>query len=270
MDDTRVLVDIGANLTHDSFDPDRDEVLERALQAGVRQLVVTGASAGGSVAAVALAAEHPGRLFATCGVHPHHAADYDDDTHATLTQLATKPGVVAMGECGLDYFRDFSPRPAQRDAFRRQLDLALQHQLPVFLHQRDAHDDFMTILEPVAAELVDGVAHCFTGEEHMLQDYLALGLHIGITGWVCDERRGAHILEFAGSIPKDRLMIETDAPYLLPRTLRPKPKSRRNEPAYLVEVLRVLAAATGKSEAALAAETTANARRFFRLPEPSL
>lgn len=262
------LVDIGANLTHDSFDADRDAVLERATGAGVTQLVVTGASVDGSRAAVALAAQHPGRLFATCGVHPHHAADYDDAAHATLNELAQRDGVVSMGECGLDYFRDFSPRDRQREAFERQLELAVERRLPVFLHQRDAHDDFVAILKPWLSRLPGGVAHCFTGERHMLHAYLDMGLSIGITGWICDERRGAHLLEFVGEIPPDRLMIESDAPYLMPRSLRPKPRSRRNEPAYLPEVLRVLAAASGRPEADIARETTANARRFFGLPVP--
>jgi TatD DNase family protein len=268
MDETPELVDIGANLTHDSFDADRDAVLKRAAAAGVRQMVVTGASEQGSRDAVALAERYPGRLFATCGVHPHHASDYNEATHATLSELLQHPCVVSAGECGLDYFRDFSPREAQRDAFRRQLDLAAERGLPVFLHQRDAHDDFLRILEPYLATIPRAVAHCFTGERHMLQAYLELGLFIGITGWICDERRGAHLLEFVAEIPDGRLLIETDAPYLLPRTLRPRPKSRRNEPSFLPEILRVLAAARDADPLTVAAHSTANARRFFDLPEP--
>ena len=267
MDERPALIDIGANLTHDSFDADRAAVLARADEAGVVQLVITGASEQGSRDAVALAAQYPGRLFATCGVHPHHASDYCASTHATLQELASDPSVVSTGECGLDYFRDFSPRDAQRDAFRRQLDIAVEQQLPVFLHQRDAHDDFVRILEPYLGQIPRAVAHCFTGDRSMLAEYLALGLYIGITGWICDERRGSHLLECVGDIPPDRLMIETDAPYLLPRTLRPKPKSRRNEPAFLPEVLRVIADAAGIDPDTLAQQTTATARHFFDLPE---
>lgn len=261
------LIDIGANLAHDSFDDDREAVLARARRAGVVQLVVTGSSEMASRDAAALAARHEGTLFATAGVHPHHASEYTDATHAALRTLAREPAVVAIGECGLDYFRDFSPREAQREAFRAQLELAVETALPVFLHQRDAHDDFVEILAPYRDRMPRAVAHCFTGERHMLHDYLELGLHIGITGWICDERRGRHLHEFAHDIPLERLMIETDAPYLLPRSLRPKPKSRRNEPGYLPEVLRVLAEATGHSEAELADATTRNARSFFALPE---
>jgi TatD DNase family protein len=257
------LIDIGANLTHDSFDEDRDAVLERARDAGIVQLILTGSSRDSSRAAADLAARHAGYLFATAGVHPHHASDYSDDTHVALRELARLEQVVAIGECGLDYFRNFSPPAAQRVAFRRQLELAVECRLPLFLHQRDAHDDFMAALEPYRDRIPRGVAHCFTGERDMLHDYLQLGLYIGITGWICDERRGRHLHEFVGDIPLERLLIETDAPYLLPRSLRPRPKSRRNEPAYLPEVLRVLAEARGESEETIAAATTRNARAFF-------
>ncbi|MDX1498915.1 MAG: TatD family hydrolase [Woeseiaceae bacterium] len=259
------LIDIGANLAHDSFDADRDAVLERARRAGVRRIVVTGSSDESNVAAADLAEASPGHLFATAGVHPHHAADYTDASDELIRVLTERPGVVAVGECGLDYFRDFSPRPAQRDAFRAQLDIAADTGMPVFLHQRDAHEDFVTVLEPVLRKIPRGVAHCFTGGQQALTDYLALGLFIGITGWICDERRGRELYELVAGIPDDRLMLETDAPYLLPRTLEPRPQSRRNEPAYLAEVLRVVAEARGQTPAHVAAVTTRNAELFFGL-----
>src|SRR5215470_13295482 len=156
------LIDIGANLTHDSFDHDRDDVLARAASAGVRRAIVTGASVTGSAQAIELAAEHPGVLYATAGVHPHHAAEFDEHASAALATLLANPTVVAVGECGLDYFRDFSPRDAQRRAFRAQLELAARTQKPVFLHERDAHEDFVATLAPLARELSrGGVAHCF-------------------------------------------------------------------------------------------------------------
>jgi len=233
------LIDIGANLTHDSFDADRDDVIHRAHESGINRMILTGASEEGSVEALKLAQTRPGQMFSTAGVHPHHAADYTDDVHRLLSELTQNEEVVAVGECGLDFFRDFSPRDDQRAAFKRQLDIAEETGLPVFLHQRDAHDAFVEILEPRL---------------------------IGITGWICDERRGAHLQDIVGLIPGDRLMIETDAPYLLPRSLRPKPATRRNEPAYLREVLRVVAAARGESEEHVAAVTTATAETFFSLP----
>ena len=259
------LVDIGANLTHDSFDEDRDAVMQRASDAGVHRIILTGSSEQGSRDAAVLAESRPGKLYATAGVHPHHASDYSDVVQHTLTELTAHDAVVAVGECGLDYFRNFSPPDQQRDAFRRQLELAAEAQLPVFLHQRDAHEDFLKILAPAMTNISRAVAHCFTGGEAELGAYLDLGLYIGITGWVCDERRGDDLKNIIDQIPLERLMIETDAPYLLPRTLRPKPKTRRNEPMYLREILRVIAEAMRQDEAVIAAATTKNAEQFFSI-----
>ena len=262
---TDTLIDIGANLAHDSFDDDRDAVLQRAFDAGIARIVVTGSSDTSNVRAADLATAHPGVLYSTAGVHPHHATDYTADSDALIRRLADKAAVVAIGECGLDYFRNFSPRDAQLAAFRQQLEIAKDTGLPVFLHQRDAHDDFVEVLEPALPHIARAVAHCFTGEGESLREYLAMGLYIGITGWICDERRGRHLHDIVSVIPDDRLLIETDAPYLLPRTLRPKPKTRRNEPAYLVEVVKTVAEARNQSVAHVAAVTTENANRFFGL-----
>jgi TatD DNase family protein len=259
------LVDIGANLAHDSFDDDRDEVLARAADAGVTRIVVTGSSDDSNRKAATLAREHPGVLWSTAGVHPHHASDYTEASDALIRKLAADESIVAVGECGLDYFRNFSPRDAQLAAFRSQLEIAAESGLPVFLHQRDAHDDFVEVLEPMLPKLSRAVAHCFTGEHESLREYLAMGLYIGVTGWICDERRGIHLKEIVSIVPDDRLMIETDAPYLLPRTIRPKPQTRRNEPVYLTEVLRVVAEARGQTEEHVARITTDNAVSFFGL-----
>jgi len=259
------LVDIGINLTHSSFDPDREAVRARARRAGVVQMVVTGASVASSREAVALAAADPVSLAATAGIHPHHAADYDTEAELALRELGALDAVVAVGECGLDYYRDLCPRPAQRRAFAGQLELATHLGKPVFLHQRDAHDDFLAILREQIGQLKGGVAHCFTGSGDELEAYLALGLHIGITGWICDERRGAGLKPLVGRIPADRLMLETDGPYLLPRDLEPKPASRRNEPAFLPHIGRVVATLRGVDVQEIAAVTSANARRFFGL-----
>ncbi len=225
------LIDIGANLTHESFARDLPEVLRRAHHAGVQRMVVTGTSVAATRAAIALHSQHPTTLFATSGLHPHHAGDLTRAVLDELRDLACEPGVVAVGECGLDYYRNFAPREAQLSAFRALLELAVATGKPVFLHQRDAHADFMSILREFRGALTDAVAHCFTGQANELEDYLELNLAIGITGWICDERRGQHLLPMMKSIPASRLMIETDAPYLLPRSLRPRPSDRRNEPA---------------------------------------
>jgi TatD DNase family protein len=259
------LIDIGANLAHDSFDADRTAVLERARAAGVAQLVVTGSSLESNGNAIALAHAHPGILYATAGVHPHHASDLTQESLAALETAARDDAVVATGECGLDYFRDFSPRDAQRRAFAWQLEIAARVGKPVFLHQRDAHEDFVAILREHRAGLKGGVAHCFTAGEAERDAYLELGLHIGITGWINDERRGLHLRDVVKGIPANRLLIETDAPYLLPRDIRPTPKSRRNEPMYLPYVVHAIARARGEAPETVAAASTAAARRFFAL-----
>lgn len=260
------LIDIGANIAHNSFDEDRADMMQRAADAGVIKIIVTGSSDDSNVQAANLAEQFSGVLYSTAGVHPHHASDYTDESDALIRSLVKKDCVVAVGECGLDYFRNFSPRDAQLNAFKRQLDIAKDSGLPVFLHQRDAHDDFVEMLEPVLPDLSRAVAHCFTGEGESLREYIAMGLYIGITGWICDERRGKHLHDIVSIIPDDKLLIETDAPYLLPRTIRPRPKSRRNEPMYLPEVVRVVAEARGQTEDHIAAITTENAIRFFALP----
>jgi TatD DNase family protein len=259
------MIDIGANLAHDSFDSDRAALLERAWTAGLEAIVVTGSSAASNEQALALARTHPGRLYATAGLHPHHAAEWDEALAARIAELGGLPEVVALGECGLDYFRNYSPHPDQRRAFIAQLGLAVQADKPVFLHQREAHADFHAILRDYRRALKGCVVHCFTDNAEALDAYLALDCHIGITGWICDERRGLGLRELVARIPAERLLIETDAPYLLPRNLRPAPKDRRNEPAFLPWVLNAVAAARGEDAAHLGAQTAANARRLFGL-----
>ncbi|MDE2449474.1 MAG: TatD family hydrolase [Gammaproteobacteria bacterium] len=261
------LIDIGINLAHDSYDADRDEVIARAEAAGVVQMIVTGSSAASSRAAIALSRQHPGRLFATAGVHPHQATELTSDVLTEVGELAAAPEVLAVGECGLDYYRNYSPHGIQREAFRRQLELAARCGKPVFLHQRDAHEDFIAILREHWPALAGGVAHCFTGGAAELECYLELGLAIGITGWICDERRGAHLLQLVRRVPADRLLLETDGPYLLPRDIVPKPSSRRNEPVYLAHIGAVVARARGEPAESLAQSSTQAARRLFRISE---
>ncbi len=258
-------VDIGVNLNNASFANDCDDVIVRAAEHGVTTLIITGTSTSVAKEALELAASYPGRLFSTAGVHPHDAKSFSVDDVAELRELATHSSVVAIGECGLDFNRNYSPREAQIAAFTAQLELAAEMQLPVFIHERDAAETMLELLEPVRHRLVDAVVHCFTGDATALAAYLDLDLHVGITGWVCDERRGLGLRELLPTIPDERLMLETDAPYLLPRTIQPKPKSRRNEPAYLVHVAEVVADLRGVSLERLAELTTGNARRFFRL-----
>ena len=260
------LIDIGINLGHDSYDADRDIVIAQAAAAGVAQMMVTGASIDGTRKAIEIARSGPGRLFATAGVHPHHATELTPEALSELEELARQPEVVAAGECGLDYFRDFSPRPVQQKAFHQQLELAARVGKPVFLHERDAHEDFLAILKEHRRNLSGGVTHCFTGTGPQMRAYLELGFAVGITGWICDERRGGHLLPLMREIPADRLLLETDGPYLLPRDLRPKPASRRNEPSYLPHIAAVVARARGEPVETLARSSTVATRTLFRLP----
>jgi TatD DNase family protein len=255
------LVDVGANLTHASFRDDLDTVLASARQHGVATIVVTGTSVEESRRAAELAEAHG--LFATAGVHPHHARECDAATIPALRELARRSRVVAVGECGLDFNRNYSPHPDQEKWFVAQLELAAELGKPLFLHSRDAHPRFAEILRH--HRVGKAVAHCFTGGAEELRAYLALGLYIGITGWICDERRGRHLVDLVKEIPQDRLLLETDAPYLTPRDLHPQPKARRNEPAFLPHIARTVARARGEPVEDLAAATARNAREFFGL-----
>ncbi len=265
-------IDIGANLTHHTFRKDLEQVLERAAAAEVSQLVVTGMDEDESVRAQALAARHPGRLYATAGFHPHMAQSFSSDSESVLRELAARDEVVAIGETGLDFYRNHSPPAVQQRVFERHLELAAELQLPVFLHQRDAHQRFTEILRAHREHLVDGVAHCFTEGPEAARDYIELGLHIGVTGWICDERRGEALRQAVGAIPAERLMVETDCPYLLPRDVDPQEaglpvKNRRNEPCLLPHIGRAVAHFTGRDVTELAETSSRVARRFFRIGE---
>jgi TatD DNase family protein len=256
------LIDIGANLTHPAFRDDLEDVLTRARAAGV-SIVVTGTTLAESEQAIALAESHA--LYATAGVHPHHARDFTPQTISQLKELAGQPRVVAIGECGLDFNRNYSPHPDQEKCFVAQLELGLELGKPLFLHSRDAHPRFAEILK--THKVQRAVAHCFTGERDELRAYLDLGLYIGITGWINDERRGQHLLQLVRDIPADRLLLETDSPYLTPRDMRPQPKARRNEPAFLPHIARTVARALGRPVEEVASQTTRNAQTLFGIRE---
>ena len=199
-----VLIDIGVNLADASFDRDRDAVIERATAAGVGHMIVTGMGLDESERALALAEQHSGTMRCTAGIHPHLATRWTDSPHEARERLGgvlDNELAVAAGECGLDYFRNLSPPEAQRAAFAGQLELAAEHGKPVFLHQRDAHDDFLAILKEHEVGGLGGVAHCFTGGPEQAESYLELGLYIGITGWVLDKRRNHELLKAIPLIP---------------------------------------------------------------------
>lgn len=260
------LVDIGVNLTDSAFSADLPQVLAAARAVGVTGLILTGTDLPHSAQAIQLCEQHGPGLYCTAGVHPHYAKKWDDGHEQQLRTLAQHPAVVAIGETGLDFNRNLSPPEVQRAVFEQQLTIAADTGLPLFLHERDALADQLVLLRRYRDRVSGGVTHCFTGSGEALQAYLALDLYIGITGWICDERRGLHLRELVATIPLNRLLLETDSPYLLPRDLRPKPKSRRNEPRHLPHIAQVVAECRGMDVKELVAATTDNARRLFRLP----
>ncbi|MFD0676028.1 MULTISPECIES: TatD family hydrolase [unclassified Paenibacillus] len=259
------MIDIGVNLMHRSFQQDRDKVVARAAEEGVSPLILTGTHERNSEEAARYAARFPGKLYATAGIHPHDARNCTAHTIEKLRRLASLPQVVAIGECGLDYNRDFSPRDVQKKWFEEQVQLACELQMPLFLHEREAHSDFIGLLKPYAGRIHKAVVHCFTGSTHELQVYLSMGFYIGITGWICDERRGKHLRDLVRKIPLNRLMIETDAPFLTPRDLSVKPQDGRNEPAFLPHIAQAVAACVGKTREEVADITTETAKDFFEL-----
>ncbi len=262
------LVDIGANLTHASFSRDLESVLSRARAANVTTLILTGTDREHAEQAVALAERYPG-LYATAGVHPHDASQWDASLARAMSDLCRAPSIVAVGECGLDFNRNFSTPVEQERAFEAQLGLAAESGLPLFLHERDAGKRMREMLHAWRDDISDAVVHCFTADRDTLHGYLDLDLHIGLTGWLCDERRGHHLRELVGDIPLTRLMVETDCPYLLPRNLPAKLKGRRHEPALLPWIVREIAHWRGVPEAELAEATTATASAFFGLASPN-
>ena len=256
-------IDIGVNLTNRSLVHSLDAVINRASEAGVKQMVVTGTNVEESNKAIQLCRQYPNHLVCTAGIHPHHASDWIQDTENILGRLVENTCVRAIGETGLDFNRNFSPRDAQIKAFRQQLELAITINKPVFAHQRDAHDAFIEILREYRNDLANIVIHCFTDTKAALFDYLELDCHIGVTGWICDERRGTELAQLVKYIPNNRLMAETDAPYLLPRDLPDKPKNRVNEPVYLPHIVRSIAYHQNREVDRVAAECLKTSQQFF-------
>jgi TatD DNase family protein len=257
------LIDIGVNFHSAQLKGLTAELLARAAAAGVGRVFATGTSLGASQAALACALAHAG-VWATAGVHPHGASEYTVATGERLAQLWAEPRVVAVGECGLDYMRMYSSRHDQRAAFEAQARAGVKFDKPLFLHCRDAFDDFHAMLREAAQAGAHGVVHCFTGSAAEAEAFLELGFDLGITGWVTDRVRGAELRDALRLIPLDRLHLETDAPYLRPKNAG---KTRPyNEPALLPCVAQAVAELKGVDAATLAAQATANSVRLFRLP----
>ena len=266
------MIDIGVNLLHPQLAADRDAVIARARAAGVTQMLVTATDLDTAAAAIALCEETD--LYCTAGVHPHHAAAAPENLTDRLTELAGSCRVKAIGETGLDFFRNFSPPDVQRHVFHTQLEAARRIGLPVFVHDRDSDGAVFEALRGMADALPGVVVHCFTSDARDLERYLTLGCYIGITGWITEKKRGAGLARAVTGLPLDRLLIETDAPFLRPHNVpadwhtrhAPGASRRRNEPALLPWVARGVAEAMGVPVEEVIAHSTANARKLFGLP----
>ncbi|QSX33370.1 TatD family hydrolase [Shewanella avicenniae] len=258
-------IDIAVNLVGSALESNAEQVIADAVAVGVSPLILIGSELDESARCIAICQQYPTQLYTTAGVHPHHASSWQSDSADRLREMCQGKVVVAVGECGLDFNRNYSTPAEQRRAFAEQLALAVELQRPVLMHERDAHLEFMAILSEFRAELPAALLHCFTGDIAQAEAYLALDLHLGVTGWVCDERRGQALAEAVTVIPDDRLLLETDSPYLLPRNLKPKPKSSKNEPKYLPHIAHYVAHLRGQPVDVLAAHCYANSLKFFGL-----
>ena len=253
------LTDTHGHVNVRHFDQDRAAVLQRAWDHQIGRIICPGTDIPTSESALALAHEHPGAIYAGVGVHPHDAQSFTDATLVTLRHLAADPSVVAIGEIGLDYYRNLAPADDQRRAFAAQVALADELDLPIIVHNREAHDDIMATLRPYGT--VRGVWHCFVGDRAMAEDGLALGMYLSFAGPVTYPANTT-LMEVAAWAPLDRILVETDSPYLTPQPHR----RQRNEPANVALVAAKVAELRGMTLADLAAATSANAATLFRLP----
>ncbi|WP_345990614.1 TatD family hydrolase [Chryseobacterium sp. Chry.R1] len=258
-------IDIGINLINKQFYNEQDEVINRALDNGVDYMILTGTSVRGSKESADIAQDYPDILFSTAGIHPHDAKSFNEQSIGELRDLLKQDHVVSVGECGLDFDRDFSPRPLQEKCYRAQLELAIQINKPLFLHERSAFKRFTEITEDYLSQLPEAVVHCFTGTLEEAKSYLDKGFYLGFTGAISDEKRFKHLEEVIRYVPLERMMIETDAPFMLPKNISARSQNRRNEPAFLPYVAQTIAQIKKISLTDVAEETTAVARKFFRI-----
>lgn len=255
------MFDIGVNFHSRPLAASVNPLVDEAKEAGVAHILATGTSWASSKNALALAATFPGYLFATAGVHPHNASNWNLELATGLSGLWQDPRVVAVGECGLDYNRMFSTRAQQLSAFEAQLEAAIHHQKPLFLHSRDAFSDFHTMTKAAAESGARGVVHCFTGTPEEAVAHLESGFDIGVTGWIADVRRGSSLRDAIKVIPLDRLHLETDSPYLTPANM-PNP-SRVNKPANIAWIAKAVAREIGQDWESVATACSNNSRKMF-------
>ena len=252
------IVDTHAHLDFPEYKDDLDAVLKRAQEHNVGCIITVGTDLDSSRRAIALANQYP-HIYATVGIHPHEAAKVTEAHWIELAKLISSDKVVAVGEIGLDYHKDESPRDVQKDVFTRQLKLAKEHKKPIIVHDREAHSDCLAILKQVMGNQIKGVAHCFSGSAEVAKEYLALGMYISVAGPITYPNATALRDALKAAVPVESLMLETDCPFLAPQAMRGK----RNEPAYLTHHIKELAKLYKLSEADIARISTLNAQHLF-------
>ena len=264
MDKDYSLIDIGANLTHDQLLSNIHSVIERFKKANIKKVIITSSNLTDTKKALDLIKKFPQIFFTTIGFHPHNAKDFKDEDLISMSSFAENSHVISLGECGLDYYREYSPKNEQIDCFEKQLDLNTKLNLPTFLHERGAHSDFYSILKKYIDHIDKSVVHCFTGTKEELSKYLDIGCYIGITGWITDLDRGSHLHDIIKFIPEDKLMVETDAPYLIPKNI-PHNENLVNEPSFLPYVVEEIAKCLNKDIEYICRQTYTNTKTFFKI-----
>ena len=259
------IADIACNFTSDRFDKDLDQVIERAIANDITKFGLICSRLSDLDKLLEIYNRYSKEMFFTIGVHPHHANEINEKYLEKLKEVININNPHAIGETGLDFFRNLSTYEEQVFAFEEQIKIAIKTNKPLFLHQRDSHDDFIKILRKYSSDIKKAVVHCFTGTQEQLDDYLELDCYIGVTGWICDEKRNIELRKTIKNIPLERLMIETDCPYLIPKDLPNKPNNNRNEPCNLNHIVSEIGMLMGIKEELLKTETYKNTINFFNL-----
>ena len=258
------IADIACNFTSERFDKDLDEVINKAIDNKITKFGLICSRMSDLNKLLKIYEQYSKNMFYTIGVHPHHANEINDDYLKKLKDEITTNNPHAIGETGLDFFRNLSSYEEQIYAFEEQIKIAIDTDKPLFLHQRDSHDDFIKILRKYSSDINKAVVHCFTGTQEQLDNYLELDCYIGITGWICDEKRNVDLRKTIKNIPLEKLMIETDCPYLIPKNLVEKPKNNRNEPSNLNHIINEIAELMEIDIDILRKQTFVNTINYFK------
>ena len=258
------IADIACNFTSERFDNDLDEVINQAIVNNITKFGLICSRLSDIDKLLEIYNRYSKDMFFTIGVHPHHANEINEEYLKKLKEVINNNNPHAIGETGLDFFRNLSTYEEQIFAFEEQIKIAIDTNKPLFLHQRDSHDDFIKILRKYSSDINKSVVHCFTGTKEQLNDYLELDCYIGVTGWICDAKRNVELRKTIKNIPLERLMIETDCPYLIPKNLEEKPKNNRNEPSYLNHIANEVATLMKKDINDIREKTYKTSLSFFQ------